>query len=402
MSPMSFPPWFTPASVPRNGCSVVVGCSGGVDSSVTAALLKNAGCHVTGVFLKLTSTPLVEAAVADAQRVADHLGFQLIIVEAQELFEKAVLTPFVRAYSCGKTPSPCCLCNPLVKFRLLDHVRQQINADALATGHYARRLLRSELSAPTAAELNTMGLQADSFLAPAKALERDQSYFLWGIPPEILSRTLFPLGQACKEEVRLWASGQNIPVSQKPDSQDICFLQGTFASYTDFLDEWASKHNDDHLRRALSPGDILDKGGRVLGRHRGCAHYTVGQRRGLGLSSPQPLYVTSCTEQALVVGPKEDLRVNCVHIEESTWLMKGLFLGSATPRSMEVLAQYRSTMAPVKAFLRLSSETSATVTFTETQWGVAPGQALVMRTARGFVLGGGWITSTDFVESDKP
>lgn len=363
---------------PQPGTHVVVGMSGGVDSSVTAALFKKAGYPVSGVFLKLTSSPSLSKSEEDALAVAALLGIPLHVVEAREIFKACILEPFAKAYASGKTPSPCCLCNPLVKFRLLSEVADQVKAGALATGHYVRK------------QKIPSGEGSMDVLTPARVRGRDQSYFLWALSEEVLEKAFFPLGHAAKEDVRAWALEQRLSVSQKPDSQDICFLQGLFADYTEFLTDWSQKTNDTHLAQALSPGAIVNKEGEVLGEHRGIAHYTVGQRRGLGLSSEDPFYVLSLEDQKVVVGRKKDLEVLQVTLQGTRWQP----LGCSLREEFEAFVQYRSAMVPVEALVKRVSEEETTVIFKEVQYGVAPGQALVMRTSQGFVLGGGWIEVT--------
>lgn len=371
------PSWVSPEALPPVGSRVVIGLSGGVDSAVTLALLKQWGCEPTAVFLHLISTPCAEQSLQDARQMADRFQTPFQVIEAQEAFSEAVLAPFARDYAEGRTPSPCCLCNPRVKFHLLAGAADRLGAEAVVTGHYARRFTQNH----------------HPLLGPGACKERDQSYFLWGLSEQQLAQSYFPLGGASKDQVRAFAKTHDLPVFQKPDSQDLCFLQGAYSNYLDFLDDFAGKRGEKALKRALQPGPMVNTSGELVGQHHGIAHYTVGQRRGLGLASPTPLFVIQMTPERIVVGPKEALRVESVRLEGVHLHPAGTFL--PTDSDVEVWVQYRSTMAPIPAFYQAKESRQAEIRFQEPQYGIARGQAMVFRNSEGILLGGGWILSTD-------
>lgn len=439
----SLPDFAKNVDVPVPGSRCIVGLSGGVDSAVTAALLLARGVNVVGVFLKLVDTSVCAASEQDARRVADTLGLPLHVVDARELFEAQVLVPFAEDYAAGRTPSPCCLCNPLVKFSLLLQAADLLEVDAMATGHYARRamgfwhegqlqicsnpssenalepsLLRPTEGAQPAAENSKeddvsplLQLQSEKgdhpidslpptnslhktfpVLLPAACPERDQSYFLWGLQANQLSNVFFPLGEARKEDVRAWAEAIGLPVSRKSDSQDICFLQGTYQHYAEFLEKFAKNHSEKDWGRSLQPGPIIGSGGETLGMHSGTSHYTIGQRRGLGVASATPLYVLRMEDQKIFVGSHEQLKTTSAYLQGVQWQPLGQQLG-AQSGELEVQVQYRSTMRPIPALCRYHGN-QAEVIFADPQYAVAPGQAMVLRHSSGALFGGGWIAKT--------
>ncbi len=350
---------------------VVVAMSGGVDSSVTAALLVEQGYAVVGITLQLydhgAATAKNNACCAgqdihDARRVAERLGIPHYVLDYESRFRLDVIDDFVDSYAAGQTPIPCVRCNQTVKFRDLMTTARELGADALATGHYVRRVV-----GPRGPELHR-----------AVDTDRDQSYFLFATTAEQLDLLRFPLGEMTKAETRALAERFDLPVAAKPDSQDICFVPD--GKYADLVARLRPE--------AAEPGEIVDIDGRILGRHDGVVRFTVGQRRGLSIGGTErPLYVIRLEPEArrVVVGPREALSVAEIDLQEVNWLDKS---SGAEPQPVAV--KIRSTMAPVPASLRMGYDGTATVAFESPQFGVAPGQACVVyRGDR--VLGGGWI-----------
>jgi tRNA-specific 2-thiouridylase len=360
---------------PAAATRVVVAMSGGVDSSVVAAMLKEEGYDVVGVTLQLYDhgAALARAGaccagrdIHDARRVAETMGFPHYVLDYESVFRDAVMEDFAETYLGGATPVPCIRCNERVKFRDLLATARDLDADCMATGHYIRRI-----EGPAGPELHRA---AD----PA----RDQSYFLFSTTREQLAFLRFPLGGlASKAETRALAARYGLPVADKPDSQDICFVPG--GDYAAVIEK---------LRPgAADPGEIVDESGRVLGLHRGVIHYTVGQRRGLGIGGlGEPLHVIRLDPAArrVVVGPKAALATRTVPVREVNWLGEGA-LGDG-PR--EVAVRIRSTRPPAPAILYPAGETEARVELLAPEEGVSPGQACVFYAPEGTrVLGGGWI-----------
>ncbi|WP_424967376.1 tRNA 2-thiouridine(34) synthase MnmA [Dinoroseobacter sp. S375] len=355
---------------------VVVAMSGGVDSSVVAAELAREGYDVVGVTLQLYDHGAALAKkgaccagrdIHDARRVAEEMGFPHYVLDYENTFREAVIDEFADSYLAGATPVPCIRCNERVKFRDLLETAKDLDADCMATGHYIQRKM-----GPRKAELHSA---ADS--------NRDQSYFLFSTTQEQLDYLRFPLGHlASKADTRALAAKHGLSVADKPDSQDICFVpNGNYAAVIEKLRPGAGE-----------PGEIVDMEGTVLGQHRGVIHYTIGQRRGLGIGGLEtPLYVVKLDPDArrVVVGPKEALSTRTVPLREINWL------GDAplTSRTEWPLAvKVRSTRPPREAILRPISDTEATVELLTPEEGVSPGQACVFYDPDGTrVLGGGWI-----------
>lgn len=358
---------------------VVVAMSGGVDSSVVAAMLAEEGYDVVGVTLQLYDHGAALAKkgaccagtdIRDARRVAEKMGFPHYVLDYENKFRDAVIEEFADAYLAGATPIPCIRCNERVKFRDLLETAKDLGAQVMATGHYIQRA-----DGPAGPELHR-----------AADPDRDQSYFLFSTTPEQLSALRFPLGHLkSKAETRDLARRYGLTVADKPDSQDICFVpQGR---YTDVIEK---------LRPgAAEPGDIVDQAGNVLGAHKGVLHYTIGQRRGLGIAHPDPLYVLKLDAEArhVVVGPREALGTTTIRLKEINWLGDGAF-ADAPADGWEASVKVRSTRPSRPARIRPTGPDSAEVELLDAEEGVAPGQACVFYAPEGSrVLGGGWIVA---------
>lgn len=348
------------------GKRIVVAMSGGVDSSVVAALAARSGAETIGVTLQLydhgsavkrAGSCCAGQDIRDARSVADRLGINHYVFDHESRFRDSVIDHFADEYMRGRTPIPCVRCNMGVKFTDLFRLAKELGADCLATGHYVRRVN------------GTSGPELHRALDPA----RDQSYFLFATTIEQLSYLRFPLGGMPKPQVRAIAQELGLVVANKPDSQDICFVpEGDYASVVRKV-----------RPEADSDGPIVDLQGRELGRHKGLIHYTVGQRRGLEIGGlAEPLYVVRLDpdKQAVVVGPKRALAVSAARIIEPNWL------GPVEGRA--VMAKVRSLAKPVLA--RIDGEW---LRFDADEYGVAPGQAAVLYDGDR-VLGGGWIEET--------
>lgn len=358
---------------PLAGKRIVVAMSGGVDSSVVAALAARSGAEVIGVTLQLYDSgakarrPGACCAgqdIRDARAVADRLGFAHYVHDHESRFRETVIDQFADEYLAGRTPIPCVRCNMGVKFTDLFALARELGADCLATGHYVRRVMGGA------------GPELHRAVDPA----RDQSYFLFATTREQLDFLRFPLGGMEKSAVRAIAAELGLGVAAKPDSQDICFVpDGDYAA----------------IVRKLRPdaddaGDIVHLDGRVLGRHKGLIHYTVGQRRGIEIGGqPDPLYVIrlDAPSKTVIVGPRAALAVCAARIGETNWL--------SDPQGRDVLAKVRSLAKPVPARFA-----DGVLRFAQPEFGVAPGQAAVLYDAdcTDRVVGGGWIEATEAAE----
>jgi tRNA-specific 2-thiouridylase len=359
---------------------VVVAMSGGVDSSVTAALLADAGYEVVGITLQLydhgaaihrKGACCAGRDIHDARAVAERIGIPHYVLDYEDRFKAAVIDRFAESYVAGETPVPCVECNQSIKFRDLLATARELGATVLATGHYvASRALPD-------------GTRA---LYRAREAERDQSYFLFATTRAQLDLLRFPLGDRTKAETRELARRFGLPVADKQDSQDICFVPT--GHYADIIER---------LRPgAAGPGEIVDVDGRVLGRHDGIIHFTVGQRRGLGIATGSPLYVVrlDAASRRVVVGPRQALRTSRIRLREVNWLGDGT-IGEALQHRPEVYVKVRSTRPPQPGWLR--SGNGIEVELIGGEDGVSPGQACVFYDAadgQARVLGGGVIAGT--------
>jgi len=366
--------------------TIAVAMSGGVDSSTVAAMLRAEGHQVIGLTMqlwnqrRLAGHPGMPEAVQgrccslddvyDARRVAETLGIPYYVVNHEERFERDVVRPFVEEYLSGRTPIPCSLCNNHLKFDQLLIVAQQIGADALATGHYARVQF----------DENCGRWLLKRAFDPAK----DQTYFLFGLTQEQLSRTLFPLGEMSKPKVRELARQHGLALAEKPDSQEICFVPG--GDYKTFLDAYLAEKGEALLETA---GELVTTNGDVIGEHHGIHNFTVGQRKGLGVATGSPLYVIQIKGDArqVVVGPQEELysqtlrahRVNPIPVDDLR-----------EPMRVTVKIRHRHDAAP--GTLEKSGADEVLVTFDQPQRAITPGQAAVFYDGD-LVVGGGWIAS---------
>jgi tRNA-specific 2-thiouridylase len=333
--------------------------SGGVDSSVTAALLKAAGHRVFGITMRLWDG--AGGAVDDARRVAAHLGIEHHVASFEGCFEREIMDYFSSEYVAGRTPNPCARCNQLIKFGALLDKARELGAEQLATGHYARILT---------------GADGTAHLLKAVNLPKDQSYFLFSLRQEQLPRILFPLGDMRdKDEVRSLAAGLGIPVARKSDSQDICFIPD--GDYAGFL----------HKRGVASvPGDLLLADGTVVGRHKGIHCYTVGQRRGMGIAWSEPLYVVriDAASNSVVVGVEAELSREALTIHRCNWLQPV----NDNDDDLQCKIRYRHRQVPCR--VELLPGNRAGISFTKPEKGVTPGQVAVLYKGEE-VVGGGWI-----------
>jgi tRNA-specific 2-thiouridylase len=355
---------------------VVAAMSGGVDSSVAAALLKEEGYQVIGITMQVwpSSKSADESgasggccgldAVADAKRVAYRLGIPHHVVDFRDVFARKVVDHFCQEYSLGRTPNPCIRCNQFVKFDSLLRKAKELDAGFVATGHYAR--IEKEAS-------------GRCLLKKGTDKRKDQSYFLYVMTQEQLSHSLFPLGDLTKERVRRMAGEFELPVTDKSESQDICFIPGN--DYTEFLKEYVAA--------AVKPGQILDGQGNVLGQHRGIIHYTIGQRKGLGVSAREPLYVLAINheENAVIVGGKDEVYSTELTASEINWIAT-----EVPEQPVNVSARIRYLHREAAAVVTPLGEDRAQVKFKEPQMAITPGQAVVFYDGD-TVIGGGSIES---------
>lgn len=352
---------------------IVVAMSGGVDSSVAAALMVEAGFEVIGMTLQLydhgsavgkKGACCAGQDIYDARQVCDKLGVPHYILDYESHFSKTVIEDFADSYLRGETPIPCVRCNQQVKFKDLLTTARDLGAQALVTGHYVQRFMGAE----------------NAELHRAVDSTRDQSYFLFATTQDQLNFLRFPLGGMPKSETREHALRLGLEVAEKPDSQDICFVPG--GSYVSVLEK---------LRPgSLEEGDIVHVDGRVLGRHKGIINYTIGQRKGLGIGGGDPLYVLRLNPEVhqVIVGPYEALGRTEIRVKDVNWL------GDVKEGSFSCEVKVRSTRPPVQAEVFLEDNHQARVVFLSPEYGVAAGQACVFYKGSR-VLGGGWIVRED-------
>ena len=365
-----------PAHTATAPARIVVAMSGGVDSTVTAGLLKAAGFHVIGVTLSLRSSsesPCASRDIEDARAAAEWLGISHHVVDMRETFRRRIIEPFAETYARGQTPNPCVNCNPAIKFGALIAHARELGAHALVTGHYA--------------EIRRLAPGAERFgLFTPNDMRRDQSYFLHAASQEQIDFLRFPLARLEKAKVRALAGEMGLErIAAKSDSQDICFVppQG----YIDIVRR---------LRpQAMRPGDLVHIDGRVLGRHQGIARYTIGQRRGLGVTIGEPLYVVEidAANNRVIVGPKEALARRRLILRDINWLGEAP-LPTAETEALPMHVRIRSTRPPKPARIWSPAPGEVRVRFDEPEYGVSPGQAGVFYERPGpgaRVFGGGTI-----------
>ena len=356
---------------------VVVAMSGGVDSSVAAALVKNSGYSVIGITLQLYDSGSSNGKkgsccagqdIQDARKVAADLGIPHYVLNYEDIFKEKVINSFSESYQKGETPIPCVLCNEKVKFDDLFEAAKGLNAKALITGHY----------------IISQGFEQNRQLHRAKDSEKDQSYFLFKTTRDQLEFLRFPLGTFKKSEIRSFAKEIGLTVSDKPDSQDICFVPD--GKYADIL----KKIDPNNLK----PGHLKSVDGDILGQHKGIVNFTIGQRKGLGVATGTPLYVIEINPENhdVILGSKEDLRKRNIYIRDVNWIGDNEFklMGG---KKLKIKAKIRSSQEPKLASLFVSNK-GLCVNFEEDVEGVSPGQACVFYDVNNSsrVLGGGWIT----------
>lgn len=355
---------------------VLVAMSGGIDSSITAVLLKEQGYQVVGITMKLMPSSNSFGgccgidAIEDAKKVANMIGIPHYVLNLKELFNDTVIKDFCSEYINGRTPNPCIRCNKYLKFEALLQKAQELGLDYIATGHYAR-------------------IQYDKgkkqfFLKKAIDTKKDQSYALYIMGQEQLKRTLFPLGNITKEKVKKIAIEMNLPVANKPESQEICFIPDN--NYPIFVREYT--------KTTFPPGNIINKEGKILGQHKGIINYTIGQRKGLGIGAPNPLYVTAINieDNTITVGEKDDTLA-------SNLIAKDIIFVSGIPpeKPVKIHVKIRYNDTETKALLSPLKNGKVSIQFDKPKSAITPGQAVVFY-KKDIVMGGGTIERQDIHE----
>ncbi|MEO0456240.1 MAG: tRNA 2-thiouridine(34) synthase MnmA [Cyanobacteria bacterium P01_A01_bin.114] len=347
---------------------IVVGLSGGVDSSVAAATLHQQGHEVIGLTLWLMKGKgqCCSEGMVDAAQLCEQLDIPYSVVDTREVFERNIVDYLVSGYGQGITPLPCSQCNRTVKFGpMLDYARHEMTADHIATGHYAR--------------ITHNAATGRYELRRAVDRSKDQSYFLYDLTQEQLAATLFPLGEQTKAQTRQIAADLGLHTAEKPESQDLCLIE-QHGSMQTFLDKYL----------APKPGNIVDTSGRVLGQHTGIHHYTIGQRKGLGIAAPNPLYVVALdvARNQVVVGERDSVHQPDCTVQRVNWVS---IAPPLEPRSVMVQIRYRSPAVKATVIPITADPLRVNLIFDQPQFGVTPGQAAVWYDDDGRVLGGGLI-----------
>ncbi len=361
------------------GTRAVIAMSGGVDSSVAAAIMSDEGWDTIGLGMQLWDYSDAKESfdsccspfdVMDARAVASKLGIPYYLQNFQEEFQDEVVNVFIREYQSGRTPSPCILCNQRFKFDHLLRRAEELGAEKVATGHYAR--------------VEWLEKEGRYALYRGRDRDKDQSYFLFSLTQEQLAKALFPVGNLTKEEVRKRARQLGLKTADKPESQDICFVSGE--TYPEFIQRQTGE--------AFMPGDIVDTSGRVLGVHGGIPKYTVGQRRGLGIAAPKPYYVLQVDSPTnrVVVGHKEELGRMEFTTMDTNWIVR--LPENAETTGVPATVQIRHRHDPCQARIYPLSENRARIKFDQIEQGIPPGQAAVFY-ENDEVLGGGWIEQSN-------